>query len=91
MYIFYGMPKKIKLKTICAPCFGKTPEQVMAPAVADAHKLGYGKLYKLLLDHVSCKAWTTAYDRRIYSPSRPSETPSNCIHWTIITRYCKSH
>ena len=53
MYIFYGMPKKTKLKTICAPCFGKSPEAVMAPAVADAHKLGYGKLYKLLLDHVS--------------------------------------
>lgn len=53
MYIFYGMPKKTKLKTICAPCFGKSPEAVMAPAVADAHKLGYGKLYRLLLDHVS--------------------------------------
>ena len=25
----------------------------MAPAVADSHKLGYDKLYRLLLDHVS--------------------------------------
>lgn len=53
MYIFYGMPKKTKLKTIFAPLCGKSPEAVMAPAVADAHKLGYDKLYRLLLDHVS--------------------------------------
>lgn len=51
MYIFYGMPKKTKLKTIFAPLCGKSPEAVMAPAVADAHKLGYDKLYRLLLDH----------------------------------------
>ena len=53
MYIFYGMPKKTKLKTIFAPLCGQSPEQVMAPAVADSHKLGYDKLYRLLLDHVS--------------------------------------
>ncbi len=53
MYIFYGMPKKTKFKTIFAPLCGKSPEQVMAPAVADSHKLGYDKLYRLLLDHVS--------------------------------------
>lgn len=53
MHIFYGMPKKTKLKTIFAPLCGKSPEQVMAPAVADAHKLGYDKLYRLLLDYVS--------------------------------------
>lgn len=52
MHIFYGMPKKTKLKTIFAPLCGKSPEQVMAPAVADAHKLGYDKLYRLLLDYV---------------------------------------
>ncbi|DBA90427.1 hypothetical protein WJX77_002141 [Trebouxia sp. C0004] len=51
MHIFYGMPKKTKLKTIFAPLCGKSPEQVMAPAVADAHKLGYDKLYRLLLDY----------------------------------------
>ena len=53
LYIFYGMPKKTKLKTILAPLCGQSPEQVMAPAVADSHKLGYDKLYRLLLDHVS--------------------------------------
>lgn len=53
LYIFYGMPKKTKLKTIFAPLCGQSPEQVMAPAVADSHKLGYDKLYRLLLDHVS--------------------------------------
>ncbi|KAL3144317.1 hypothetical protein ABBQ32_004079 [Trebouxia sp. C0010 RCD-2024] len=51
MFIFYGMPKKTKLKTIFAPLCGQSPEQVMAPAVADSHKLGYDKLYRLLLDH----------------------------------------
>ena len=53
LYIFYSMPKQVKLKTILAPLCGKSPEQVMAPAVADSHKLGYDKLYRLLLDHVS--------------------------------------
>ena len=52
LYIFYNMPKQVKLKTILAPLCGKTPEQVMAPAVADSHKLGYDKMYRLLLDHV---------------------------------------
>ena len=56
MYIFYGMPKKTKLKTIFAPLCGSSPEKVMAPAVADNHKLGYDKLYRLLLDHVSIAA-----------------------------------
>ena len=46
------MPKLTQVKSILPPLCGKTPEQIMAPAVADSHKLGYDKLYKLLLDHV---------------------------------------
>ena len=52
-YIFYRMPRKTKLKTIFAPLWGISPEAVMAPAVADEAQLGYAKLYRLLLDHVS--------------------------------------
>ena len=53
MYIFFGVPWRTKLKTLIAPFMGTTPEAIMAPAVADSTKLGYQKLYRLLLDHVS--------------------------------------
>lgn len=33
---------------------GKSPQEVMTPAVADPSKLGYLKLYKMMLDMVSC-------------------------------------
>lgn len=52
LHIFLGMPKLTQVKSIFAPLRGKTPEQIMAPAFADSHKMGYDKLYKLLLDHV---------------------------------------
>ena len=57
-YIFMGMPRKIKLMTVCAPLMGKSPESIMAPAVADAQSMGYSKLYRLLLDHVSPKTFS---------------------------------
>ena len=44
----------VKLRTIFAPAMGTSPEAVTAPAVADSSKLGYAKLYRLMLDHVSC-------------------------------------
>ena len=53
MLIFYEVPLRVKLRTIVAPILGTTREAVMAPAVADSSKLGYTKLYRLLLDHVS--------------------------------------
>ena len=43
----------VKLKTIFAPALGTSQEAVMAPAVADSSKLGYAKLYRLMLDRVS--------------------------------------
>lgn len=42
----------VKLRTVLAPAMGTNREAVMAPAVADASKLGYAKLYRLILDHV---------------------------------------
>lgn len=51
MLIFYEVPLRVKLRTIVAPILGTTREAVMAPAVADSSKLGYTKLYRLLLDH----------------------------------------
>ena len=53
MFIFYEVPWRTKVKTILAPLMGSSTEAVMAPAVADCSKLGYQKLYRLLLDHVS--------------------------------------
>ncbi|KAL0022318.1 hypothetical protein WJX79_009973 [Trebouxia sp. C0005] len=50
-YIFYEVPWHIKMRCIMAPVMGTTTEKVMAPAVADATKLGYEKLYRLLLEH----------------------------------------
>jgi hypothetical protein len=35
---------------------GKSPQQVMTPAVADPAKLGYLKLYKMMLDMVRISA-----------------------------------
>ena len=46
------MPMHVKLKTIFAPAMGDSQEAVMTPAVADPSKLGYAKLYRLMLDHV---------------------------------------
>ena len=60
MFIFYEVPWRTKLKTIMAPLMGTTTEAVMAPAVADCSKLGYQKLYRLLLDHVSHPTSTAA-------------------------------
>ena len=61
LYIFYevpwdfieNVPWHTKIKCIMAPVMGIMPEKVKAPAVADATKLGYKKLYRLLLEHVS--------------------------------------
>ena len=53
LYIFYEVPWQTKVRCIMAPVMGTTTEKVMAPAVADATKLGYEKLYRLLLEHVS--------------------------------------
>lgn len=51
LYIFYEVPWHTKMRCIMAPVMGTTTEEVMAPAVADATKLGYEKLYRLLLEH----------------------------------------
>jgi len=53
MYIFCEVPLRTKFRTMMAPVMGTSMEAVMAPAVADSTKLGYTKLYRLLLDHVS--------------------------------------
>lgn len=45
----------VKLRTVLAPAMGTSQEAVMAPAIADGSKLGYGKLYRLILDHVRSK------------------------------------
>lgn len=42
-------------KLRCLPQ-GKSPQEVMTPAVADPSKLGYLKLYKMMLDMVRCVA-----------------------------------
>ena len=42
----------VKLRTVFAPAMGTSQEAVMAPAVADSSKMGYAKLYRLMLDHV---------------------------------------
>ncbi len=55
LYIFYEVPRHTKMRCIMAPVTGTTTEKVMAPAVAAATKLGYEKLYRLLLEHVSYK------------------------------------
>jgi len=48
--IFRDMPWNIRLRTICAPLSRKSPQEVMAPAVADPNVLGYTKLYCMMLD-----------------------------------------
>ena len=53
LFIFGHVPMLVKLRTIFAPAMGTSQEAVMAPAVADSSKLGYAKLYCLMLDHVS--------------------------------------
>lgn len=53
LFIFGHVPIMTKLRTILAPAMGTSHEAVMAPAVADSSKLGYAKLYRLMLDHVS--------------------------------------
>jgi hypothetical protein len=50
LQIFVDMPWRIRLRTIAAPLAGKSPQEVMTPAVADPSKLGYLKLYKMMLD-----------------------------------------
>lgn len=50
--IFRDMPWNIRLRTICAPLSRKSPQEVMAPAVADPNVLGYTKLYCMMLDLV---------------------------------------
>lgn len=64
MFIFYEVPWRTKVNTILAPLMGSSTEAVMAPAVADCSKLGYQKLYRLLLDHVS---YSTCAHIRIHS------------------------
>lgn len=51
LFIFGHVPMFVKLRTVLAPALGTTQEAVMAPAVADSSKLGYAKLYRLILDH----------------------------------------
>ena len=53
LFIFGCVPMAVKLKTMFAPAMGTSQEAVMAPAVADSSKLGYAKLYRLMLDYVS--------------------------------------
>lgn len=52
LFIFGHAPMLVKLRTIFAPAMGTSQEAVMAPALADPSKLGYAKLYRLMLDHV---------------------------------------
>ncbi len=52
LQIFVDMPWRIRLRTIAAPLTGRSPQEVMTPAVADPSKLGYLKLYKMMLDMV---------------------------------------
>ncbi|KAL3162113.1 hypothetical protein ABBQ32_009826 [Trebouxia sp. C0010 RCD-2024] len=51
LFIFGHVPMVVKLRTVLAPAMGTSQEAVMAPAIADGSKLGYGKLYRLILDH----------------------------------------
>ena len=53
LQLFLDMPWRIRLKTCLAPLAGKSPQEVMTPAVADPTYLGYTKLYRLMLDLVS--------------------------------------
>ena len=55
LQIFVDMPWRIRLKTCLAPLAGKSPQEVMTPAVADPTYLGYAKLYRMMLDLVSVK------------------------------------
>ena len=52
LQIFVDMPWRIRLKTCLAPLAGKSPQEVMTPAVADPTYLGYAKLYRMMLDLV---------------------------------------
>ncbi len=62
LQIFVDMPWRIRLKTCLAPLAGKSPQEVMTPAVADPTYLGYAKLYRMMLDLVR-------------APSRPLSLP----------------
>ena len=52
LQIFVDMPWRIRLATCIAPLCGKSPQQVMTPAVADPEFLGYNRLYRMMLDMV---------------------------------------
>jgi hypothetical protein len=45
---------------------GKSPQQVMTPAVADPSKLGYLKLYKMMLDMVRLPATHLMLHTRVF-------------------------
>lgn len=50
--IFWRVPQRVKWKTIAAALSCKSPQDVMAPVVADPAALGYARLYCLMLDRV---------------------------------------
>ena len=57
LQIFVDMPWRVRLKTCVAPLTGKSPQQVMTPAVADPTYLGYARLYRMMLDLVSTQKY----------------------------------
>ncbi len=69
LQIFVDMPWRIRLKTCLAPLAGKSPQEVMTPAVADPTYLGYAKLYRMMLDLVC-------------APARPLSLP--CTRMTSV-------
>jgi hypothetical protein len=77
LQIFVDMPWRIRLATIAAPFKGKSPQQVMTPAVADPAKLGYLKLYKMMLD-MSMRQIARAL--RIFAYQENLPIMVHCIH-----------
>lgn len=75
--IFVDMPWRIRLATIAAPLKGKSPQQVMTPAVADPSKLGYLKLYKMMLD-MSMRQIARAL--RVFAYAENFPVMVHCIH-----------
>lgn len=75
--IFRDMPWSIRLQTIFAPLHGKSPQEVMTPAVADPSVLGYLKLYIMMLD-MSMSSIAKAL--RVFSSEDNLPCVVHCIH-----------
>lgn len=58
MAIFWRVPQRVKWKTIAAALTCKSPQDVMAPVVADPKALGYARLYCLMLDRVRLSSFS---------------------------------